>query len=533
MGVTMLPGAPQFGQSGGQADTTQLVQLAMAVKSFKMQEKEQKRQQAQQKVDLLLKNPGLLVMTDPKDLEKAMKEGFDLKFTDDTPANPQNANQTAPQAKVDPNAIASVANATQGNKAGAQAANPPSSEAANKAPGGGEVNTHTQVTEKLAAEANHAFQEKFNKLAPIYGQAMSQLDLESHKARAMMEIEDVKTNAAKGDMQAMGRLMLLSGKQVSDVDMRAMVVSSNMDPKIQAQALGFALGNETDGDKAKRFDTTLKTLASSPEFMGRLARPEDVAAYARSIVYSGRLPEGISVKPHTLAELTNEAAYEKTLIGDVGLPYDIAHTIARGRTDGIEITASMPKGFQTIAQREAGAKETQASAALTGAEAELQRLKNDGLKIQSELSAKPYEDLNDRLRMMTEASKAKHPWPQDVQDALLNEVAVASHLMPERVNNFFHFLTGGAHWEYKQNPDSDLAKSAAGGGANKPGAATKRSPTLAESGGLVGAIGRHTKSMKAGDMNPLSLEHQLVTAGRDRALQYIKDIFLGKDLGPK
>src|SRR5260221_2998987 len=123
MSVTYLPGAPQFGQGGGGADSQGLVQLAMAVKSFKMQEREQKRQEAQQKAQILMSNPALLVMTDPKDVEKALKEGYGLNFTDQSPADPAKATQvptgggTPPSPssggpsgapKADPNSIAQL-----------------------------------------------------------------------------------------------------------------------------------------------------------------------------------------------------------------------------------------------------------------------------------------------------------------------------------------------------------------------------------------------------------------------------------------
>src|SRR5712664_2407135 len=133
---------PQYGQGGDNSQN--LVQLAMAVKSFKMQEKEQKRQQAAERVSMLMKNPQLLLMQDPKEMEKDLK-ALGIKVTDQPAADPAAAKQTttpkgdqgSSSAKVDPNQISALANATQGNKSGAQAASPASPGAANKAPGGG------------------------------------------------------------------------------------------------------------------------------------------------------------------------------------------------------------------------------------------------------------------------------------------------------------------------------------------------------------------------------------------------------------
>jgi len=472
--ATYLPGAPQYGQGGGNQEN--LVQLAMAIKSFKMQEKEHKKADAQQKLSLLMSNPQLLLMTDPKDLEKSFKDAYDIKFNDKTPANPQDATQVAPPTGgparggatgggVDPNAIASLANKTQGNKAGAAAGSPPSAGAANKAPGAG-VNPSLmspQDLQHMAGQAQQNFTQKFGAVAPLYAGAMSQLDQERLKAQTIGEIEDLKQRAGRGDLQAMGRLMLLSGKQLTDADIRGMIVSSNMDPKVVSQALDFALGNETEGDKAKRFDSVLKTLTSTPSFMEKLKEPTDITAIARSVVYAGKLPEGVQTKPLTLTELNAEADYEKHLITEVGLPYDISHTIARGRSFGTDITAVLPQGFQTIAQQGAGAKTKQADAAMLAAEAEMQKVRQDGLKITSELSLRVHDILNDRLRTMIEATKAKHPFPQEVQDALLAELGRTVGLSSERVQSWWQHVTGGYTQKYTPVPDTELAGEAAGG----------------------------------------------------------------------
>src|ERR1700747_249411 len=141
-------GPPQYGQGGG-PDTSSLVQLAMAVKSFKMQEKDQKRQQAAERVKMLFNNPQLLLMQDPKEMEKDLKT-LGIKVTDQRPVDPSAAGKVTqpaatnpgtgdvPANNVNPAALASV---MQGNKSAAQAANPTSPNAAGKAPGGGETRT--------------------------------------------------------------------------------------------------------------------------------------------------------------------------------------------------------------------------------------------------------------------------------------------------------------------------------------------------------------------------------------------------------
>lgn len=486
MGVTYLPGAPQYGQGGGQEN---LVQLAMAIKSFKMQEKQQKKQDAQAKLEILMKNPQMLLMTDPKDLEKSFKDAYDIKFNAEVPPNPQDATQVAPPktsdatgdkpaANVNPNQLASLASATQGNKSGAAAGAPASPGAANKAPGAG-VNPSLmspQDLQHMAGQAHQNFTQKFGAVAPLYAGAMTQLDQENLKAQTIAEIEYLKQDAGKGNLQSMGRLFLLSGKQLTDADMRGMIISSNMDPKVISQAMDFALGNETDADKAKRFDSTLKTLSGNPDFMGKLQNPTDITAFARSVVYGGKLPEGIAVKPHTLTELNAEADYEKYLINDVGLPYDIAHLIGRSRTEGVDAPLSLPGGlhtlagdvsfgdkFQTLSQRKVGATEKQADAAMIAAEAARDKVRQDGLKIASELSLHQRDVLNDRLRTMIEADKAKHSFPPEVRDALLAELGREVGLSAERVQSWYQHVTGGYTQKYTPVPDTELAGQAAGG----------------------------------------------------------------------
>ena len=479
MGVTMLPGPPQFGQGGG-ADTSGIVQLALAIKQYKNQQTQQKKADAQQKVAMLTQNPQLLMMTDPKDLEKALKEGYGINVTDQNlpqpgqgggaPGGVSSIPMTPGLGNATPNSLAAVGNAVQGNKAGAQAGAPVSPTAANAAPGGGVNQTGTpQLVEQLAAKAQQDFTTKFGAVAPLYASAMSQIEQEQLKAKTINEIEGLKQNAASGDFRSMGRLYMLAGKDVTDADMRAMIASSNMDPKVVSQAMDFALGNETDADKAKRFDSTLKTLSSSPDFMGRLQNPTDITEIARSIVYGGKLPEGVgALRLQSLDELGKEADYEKYLTTEIGLPYDMAHTVARARSLGIDTNLSLPKGFQTLAQRKVGVTETEAGAAVTSAQAALIKSKSDMLKVTSEIQSLASDRLNDRLKSMIEARKAKHPFPDEVENGLINEVAREVGLQPEQVKKWYQYVTGGESWTYTPVPDSDLARAAAGGGDTTP-----------------------------------------------------------------
>jgi hypothetical protein len=516
----------------------------MAVKQQKLQEKDQKRTQAQQTVELLLKNPELMLLSDHKQLEKDLNTGFGIKITDE-PVASSDTPVTGPMpggqpTNVNPGQLAAVGNAAQGSKAGAQAATPPSDNAAGKAPGGGVASVgNPQQVEQIAAMAHDSMMKKYGALAPLYGSAMNQVQMEQLKAKGVAEMEQLKHNAMGGDLQSMGRLYALAGHEVTDSTMRNMIMSSNMDNKVVGQALDFALGNETEAAKALRFDSTLKTLSSNPEIMGKLAHPEDITSIARSVVYGGKLPEGIQMKPFSVDELAKEAEYEKYLVTEVGLPYDFSHTIARSRSLGLDLNLSMPKGMQTLAQRKVGATEKQASASMLSAQAEWKKAGAEWEKIKITAADKENKDLMDTLAQMTEADKAKHPWPDEVKSAVINRLAVKSGLMPERVKHWYNLFSGG-EWQYTPIPDSELARQAAGGAAGPAGSKPKkREKTLAEEGGAAGKLGinvppavREEGPMRVSD-NPLRLpgEAKAINKALDYTINPLYEAIFGKRSG--
>jgi hypothetical protein len=191
------------------------------------------------------------------------------------------------------------------------------------------------------------------------------------------------------------------------------------------------------------------------------------------------------MKPLSVDELNKESEYEKYLVTDVGLPYDYAHTVARSRSLGLDLNLSMPRGFQSIAERKVGATEKQASASMLSAQAEWKKAGAEWEKIKVTAADKENKDLMDQLSAMTEADKAKHPWPQEVKDAVINKLATKSGLMPEKVKHWYNFFSGG-EWQYTPIPDSELARQAAGAASGQPQPKAKKTKTLAERGGLIG-----------------------------------------------
>jgi hypothetical protein len=539
---------PQYGQGGGGGDN--LVQLAMAVKSFKMKEKEQKRSEAAERVQMLMSNPQLLMMQDPKEMEKDLKT-LGIKVTDQAPANPQDAAKSAPPAQggtpvsgggggTDPNALAALASATGGSKSGAQSASPASAGAGSKSPGGGVTSgiMPPQMVESMAAKASERLKQNYGALAPIYMGAQTQLDAARHQAQLQGEIDTLKEGAAGGDIRSMARLSALAGHQVTDSDIRGWVVAGGASDQIVSQAMDVALHNETGDSKALRFQNMSKDLMSNTELMSRLTNPLDVYKITSSLVYGGAMPDGVQMKPFSLNELKEEADYEKTLMTEQGLPYGFAHLVARGRSLGIPPTMSLPPGMQglltreTMGERKIGAQETTARAAMVSALADKQKADDAHTKINQVLANKEYDSLNERVRLMIEADKAKHPWPDEIKQGYLNQLARATGLMPEEVDHWYKF---GMTTEYKQDPASDLAKAAAGRGPRPAVKPTKKEPTLAERGGVIGAIARNLPRDKEGkvESDPMKLYMEMDEATRGKALKYLRDILVGIEPAPE
>jgi hypothetical protein len=489
----LLYSAPQFGAGGGGAapggDSStpgQLGQLALAVKSAKMQEAQTNRQNAQESVKMIMGSPILTMMTDPKQLEKLLFDGYGLKFNSAPPANPaQAAAGAGPAGASDPgpnigapdsNTMKMLAAGMQGNKSGAQAGSPASPNAAGKAPGGGVSPTiGPGVVDQLHGQAKAALDHTYDRLAPIYAGAMDQAQLDSVKRNYELMLEEKKTQALGGDYYAMGQIAAASGQHVTADDMRSQLsVATNLTPEITNKALSFALGNESSADQAKRYGDMVTTLIGNKTFMDRVKDPADVTEYARELVYTGKAPH-IEMKPHSLDELTRMSEREKFLVNDVGLPYDTAHTYAQSEIDGLSPTLSMPTGFQTIAQRTMTGKEQATAAQVEANRIEAVKAEQAGVKILGDLKKQENQELTDRLTGMIEADKNKHPYPPDIRQGILNQVAAKTGLTPVAVTHWYNYIgLGGSDYEYKKVSDSAAAQAGAG---------TSTAPKSAEEGG--------------------------------------------------
>lgn len=241
------------------------------------------------------------------------------------------------------------------------------------------------------------------------------------------------------------------------------------------------------------------------------------------------------MKPHTLDELKSEADYEHQLADDYGTPFPINHLISRGRTMGLSLSQMLPDKMMGIFSKnlpgqKADALSKQASAAMLSAQAEKEKADNEHSKIKRTLDQTEYKQLNDRIALMIDADKVKKPWPDEIRQGYLDQLARATGLMPEDVDHWYKWST--SH-EYKQDPDSDLAKAAAGRGP--AGKKPKKEPTLAERGGIAGEISRRLPRNKEGkiETDPSKLYMDMDEATRGRALKYLRDILVGIEPEPQ
>ena len=303
------------------------------------------------------------------------------------------------------------------------------------------------------------------------------------------------------------------------------------------QALDVSLGNESGAEKAKRFSSMTKDLLGNTQIMDKLQNPQDAYKIASSIVYSGTWPEGVQMKNKTLADLKAEADYEHQMAEDYGTPYEFNHFLAQGHANALAPSLMLPKGMlgllskETISSRKVGAQEKTAQAVLISAQADKEKADDAHNKIAQTLGQVDYQNLNDRIKLMIEADKAKKPWPDDIKQGYLNQLARATELQPEEVDHWYSWHTST---EYRKVPDTDLARGAAG--AAPQGKKPKREPTLAERGGVAGEIARKLpKDPTTGKpiTDPLKLYDAMDEATRGKALKWMRDILVGIEPEPR
>jgi hypothetical protein len=497
MGASLVPGVIGSGGTGGTQpfDVNGFMQVALQLKQMKTQQEDKKKAEAAGNIDMISKNPSLLFAIDPKQVEKWFKDaGIKLADPGSPTPNPSAAAASAtpqgtPAAPSQPqmlntpgiNLPASILKgAGGGNNSGAQAGNPASPEAAKKAPGGGVVD-QAQIPQ-IGDEARA----RWGALAPLYSQGMSQLQLESMKAAHERDIMAVQDAAMKGDVRAMGRLYALAGKPITDSDIRGMVISSNMDPKIVNEALGFALGHESEADKSKRQEDMFKTIAGTPAVMERIDA-KDIPTLVNSITQTGMWPQGVKLKNQTSTEMFETAKIANDMMEKLGYPAQFAFGQAQAEMMGIPNTQTLPRGFQTIPQLQAQTALLGLSVEKTKLQIEGERLKIEGLKDAKLIDAQISKNTLEEFQSLVDAKKAGVTIPKELSDGVLAKLGQEVGLEPKRVNDFWNFVTGGTHQELVPKVDTEALK-----GQQGP-QATNSKPRSA--GDMIGSMIKNVKTI--------------------------------------
>jgi hypothetical protein len=490
--VTSISGVSGY-VPGGQAsspDQIDFVGLAQAMLQMKREKKSQEQQEAVNRLNTVQGMIKQGLQPSPEMLQQMQK---DFKILDIDPkvltANaqsvqpvqpqqqeaqqqPTNAPVAQPMPQVNSQAVSAVGNATQGNKAGAQAATPPSDSAAKKAPGGG-VNTSGAMTpgggqfEKAFNQASEggtqpamqsdpyaavrspqAMQQSYNNAMEMW-QGMAATGFQKNQAEGMMA--DLQRRAMGGDDEALGRFLQLSGMNIPT----DMMMFLRANPQQKAAMLSFAAGQETPAQAILRESNTRQMLMQ--QYGGVLDIPQ-IEEVTKSIMAGQGIPPGIAQKISTIQSRFKEAEffYKFAQI----LPVKYAAAAAQAAAHGLNANLVLPSGMQSLSEMTLKIEQQKANAmsAQVGVERERNQMMktkaemdafNDYNKIMNEMQKQENEQLMKTLNSLIDMEKAD----MDVDKTILNEtigkVALQVGVSTERVEGFWSFITGP---KYKFSP---------------------------------------------------------------------------------
>lgn len=511
MPVSYIPSGQNTLQEAN-IDPGQLVQLALAVKQSKLAEKNQQYSQSLDALKMLTENPQLMETTDPKMLEKHLKNvGLDPASADQSAALQKLIEgggappAPAPSAPVPGNQLEQLGATMQGSKAGAQSATPPSSNAANKAPGGGVtpggiVTPGTGQLQQLQGQGMKNFTDKVGSLAPIYMGAAAQQQRQFMIAKEQQRLgalHDEVAGGGPGAVAAQAQLYAAAGQHITEADMTALL-TNNKDPKVAAEAMNYALHNESGEKQAARYSDTLKTLGSDSSFMGKLKDPTDLPRIVDSIVQGHGMPSDVLKRPMSLNEIKDANAFQKQLV-DQGFDPTSASTAADLRAQGIPYTMSLPSAMHgmTIPQQEAGAKVETGRGMLLRGEAAMKEagINEEKLSLEHDKITKSLdEQLKMKLENMLALQKGGVKIPQPMLDENLAKVAEQSGVSVERVSHWYNWLYLGSQLEGK-GVASKTALAGQGGDQDSDIPKPVASPRLSHSRNVTPDEARRIRSM--------------------------------------
>ena len=299
---------------------------------------EQKKQNAAQEFDRLMKAVDMGLPVDPKQIEGTLKKsGIKLMQPDEMKAHLQAKQSGAADNLLKPTG----ATGATGVAAGAQPNG--GTQGAQQSPvgavGGAKQNQKQAAASILDGFMKHAIE-------------MSRLKGESQEKQLALsnQMLDLKSKAASGDWQAMGKMMA-AGEVPFSISAAAW---SKADDAGRQKMMDVARGAETDAQVAARKDAIYGQLMAD----GRFKDPSMGMKAAEIISKGGELPTEVrnAMVPNTMTDLVKESQLGNQLI-EMGVPADQVGTIA-ANAQKVGLANALPTGMKPLATRQVEAAET-------------------------------------------------------------------------------------------------------------------------------------------------------------------------------
>lgn len=487
----VLPAGP-----GGDLGIDSALQIFQAVKQIKTQQQQQAQQQLLTMLQLGEKTG---MYPDEKEFSKVAKAA----------GVPIEGITAIAGGGVGPQDTTKMGSALQ-PKAGAQAATPPSTNAATKNPGGGVEKTTpsgTGTVEKGVAQVN-----PYQQFVERAQQAMADKARTAHEASVLeSHVNQLKQDVLSDDptisSRALGRLMAIGGVDTT-VEQAQWAGAS---PEQRSQMINLAAGAESPAAREMRLSNQAIQLYGGGRY--------ETLADAR------KAAEGQTVRTlPNLTRMADEARFVNELV-QAGLSFDQAKDVGIKMANGVSMADALPKGVSSVVQqqlalqqRQMAAEERRAKATEEGVGIERERLgvereriatttaaANRDIALETQKLALELQKANDqtfnaRFDNMINMERAGIEVPEDMRDNLINELAVRSGMTVEKVGKIWQWLTWSGPYTFKPDTsrDSSTISDAAG---------TPQKPIANEGIGLGGLLsGLNKKESPA--------KNQRITTGR-------------------
>jgi hypothetical protein len=285
----------------------------------------------------------------------------------------------------------------------------------------------------LAAKAKET-QEKLQNT-----QAMSA----QQKAENELRIEDLKSKGLNGDNEARGVLMRM-GDMTVNVDFEKWSAMTDAQKKGMFDVIS---GNESPAERSVRSTNIAESLMSS----GRLANPSMAFKAGEILASGGELPQNIraAMKPNTFAELADQTLMAGRLV-ELGVPPDkIGPTMRAAAAGGLE--NALPKGMKPLAYKAMEQSETQSELEKLRYEKEVEiASKMAAAEGRKGIAASQQNDIN-TYKELVMMKNAGGKIDKDILMGAQAKAAKALGMDVSEVKDFWNFVTGGTHLEFKPN----------------------------------------------------------------------------------